>query len=82
MGVVMRLFILTIIIMALFGSGSVIALSNDERTMSGANSSKFSDPDEKTPNNYLQGKEAASGSVDPASVRYDYDSSTGSYRPH
>ena len=81
MEVVMRLFILTIII-ALFGSVSVMAFSNDERTMNGANASKFSDPDEKTPNNYLQGKEASSGSVDPASVRYEYDPSTGSYRPH
>ncbi len=68
------------------GATQASALSEDEKSMNSSDgAARFSDPDEKTPGAlYMQNGQAASGSgnVDPSSVRYDYDSASGSYVPH
>src|SRR5579871_451958 len=73
----------------LMGAPGANALSIDDKSMNNANgSARFDDPDEQMPIQVLKpgahfgGSGAASDSSDPASVRYDYDPSSGSYIPH
>jgi hypothetical protein len=61
------------------------ALSEDDKSMNSAGGSpRFSDPDENVPGQamYMQGGQTPSTGVDPSTVRYDYDPTSGSYIPH
>jgi hypothetical protein len=76
---------LSLITAGLLVASQALAFSDDDKSMntpSGA--AKFSDPDEQTPGGalHLQGGKAQSGDVDPSSIRYDYDPTSGSYLPH
>ncbi len=60
-----------------------MALSEDDKTMNtAAGAPRFSDPDDQTPSAVNLTGKPGSGGVDPSSVRYDYDPSSGSYVPH
>ena len=69
---------------SLLTSTQVYALSVDDTSMNGsARSERFSDPDEKSPvSTHMQFNGSANGKSDPNTVRYDYDSSSGTYVPH
>ena len=69
---------------ALLLAHQAAALSEDDKSMNGPNgAARFSDPDDKTPSAVnLTGGSPSAGGVDPTTVRYDYDPSSGSYIPH
>jgi hypothetical protein len=79
-----RLASLALIAAATLGVQQAAALSEDDKTMNTASGApRFSDPDDQTPSVLnLQGAKGESGGVDPSSIRYDYDASSGSYVPH
>ena len=80
-----RFTVIALVASAAFVASGAIALSEDDKSMNTpGGAARFTDPDEQMPGQavYLQDGKAASGAVDPSSVRYDYDPTSGSFVPH
>lgn len=79
-----RLTTIALCAASIFAAAQASAFSEDDKSMNDASGApRFSDPDEKTPGGavFMQGGRATSDAVDPSSVHYNYDASSGSYVP-